>query len=814
MLKCDHCLLQFPERDAVYDEVNSVKKVFCCHGCQGVYLLINSEGLDEFYRRRREWTPGPVSSASVDLAAFTPNIRPLGSELETDIVLDGIRCASCVWLNERILMKTAGVTFARVNYATHRARIRWNPEKTGIQAILSRITSIGYTPKPFVATAFDEEQRKAQREMLLRFGTAGFLSMQLMLFSVALYAGYFQGMDVKIKNLFNIISLVLATPVMFYSGWPFLTGAIRGLRSFTFNMDFLIAAGAGSAYLYSIYEMTIGGEVYFDTAVMIITLILLGRYIESGAKRKASETIIRLLSLAPREARKLVARAEGGDADGKKILADRRMVSVSSIQRGDLIEVIPGEKIPLDGIVREGQSEIDEAMLTGESLPVAKRPGAEVFSGTVNLYGRFVYEVTRVGNDTVLASVIKAVEDAQTRRAPVQALADRMVSVFVPIVLFLSVFTAGYWIFRGGPVSVAVMNAVSVLVIACPCSLGLATPLAILIGTTYGASRGILMKGGDVIERAKNIDTVIFDKTGTITAGKPSLIDFHGIGRSDAEALRLAASLERFSEHSIGKAITSAEGSYAYEVVTAFSVLPGKGIRGFIAGKVAILGSREFVEREGIGRSMENGEVAFAASREAAGATVVYLAYDGDPAGIFAVSDPPRSEASEAVKTLKRRGIEIVMITGDAVATADAVAKTVGIERVQAKRSPVQKAEEIGKMRTGGKHCAMIGDGINDAPALVEAEVGIAIGRATDIALESADIVLMRSDLRLVPQALGLAKKTFSIIRQNLFWAFFYNAVAIPLAIAGVLHPIMAAAAMALSSLSVVGNSLRARVHR
>jgi P-type Cu2+ transporter len=813
MLKCDHCLLQFPERDAVYDEVNSVTKVFCCHGCQGVYLLINSEGLDDFYRRRREWTPGPASAAMFDLAAFTPNIRPMGSELETDIVLGGIRCASCVWLNERILMKTAGVTFARVNYATHRARIRWNPEKTGIQAILSRITSIGYTPKPFVATAFDEEQRNAQREMLLRFGTAGFLSMQLMLFSVALYAGYFQGMDEKIKNIFDIISLVLATPVIFYSGWPFLTGAVRGLRSFTFNMDFLIAAGAGSAYLYSIYQMSIGGEVYFDTAVMIITLILLGRYIESGAKRKASEAIMRLLSLAPREARKLAPRAEGSDEDGTTILTERRMVSVFSIQRGDLIEVIPGEKIPLDGIVREGQSEIDEAMLTGESLPVAKHPGAEVFSGTVNLYGRFVYEVTRVGNDTVLARIIKAVEDAQTRRAPVQALADRMVSVFVPVVLFLSVLTAGYWVFRGGPVSVAVMNAVSVLVIACPCALGLATPLAILIGTTYGASRGILMKGGDVIERAKNIDTVVFDKTGTITEGKPSLIDFHGIGRSDTEALRLAASLERFSEHSIGKAITAAEGSYAYEEVTAFSVLPGKGIRGFIAGKETLLGSRELVEREGIGRSMDNGEIAFAASREADGATVVYLTYDGKPAGTFAVSDPPRSEAAEAVKILKRRGFEIVMITGDAIATADAVAKTVGIERVQAKQSPVQKAEQVGKMRAGGKHCAMIGDGINDAPALVEAEVGIAMGRATDIALESADMVLMRSDLRLVPQALRLAKKTFSIIRQNLFWAFFYNAVAIPLAIAGVLHPIMAAAAMALSSLSVVGNSLRARVN-
>jgi P-type Cu2+ transporter len=812
MLKCDHCLLQFPEREAVNGEVNGVKKVFCCHGCQGVYLLINSEGLDDFYRRRKEWTPGPVFAASVDLTAFTPNIRPAGNEFETDIILNGIRCASCVWLNERILMKTAGVTFAQVNYATHRARIRWNPGITGIQTILTRITSIGYTPKPFIATTFDEEQRKTQRDMLIRFGTAGFLSMQLMAFSVALYAGYFQGMDAKIKNIFNVISLLLTTPVIFYSGWPFLTGAIRGLRNAAFNMDFLIAAGAGSAYLYSIYQMAVGGEVYFDTAVMIITLILLGRYIESGAKRRASETLMDLLSLAPGEARQLVPRAEGNDTSGGKLPAARRMVSVSSLRPGDLIEVVPGEKIPLDGIVQEGQSEIDEAMLNGESLPVAKCPGKEVFSGTVNLYGRIVYEVTRIGSNTVLARIIKAVEDAQTRRAPVQALADRVVSVFVPVVLCLGVLTAGYWILRGSPVPIAVMNAVSVLVIACPCALGLATPLAILIGTTYGASRGILMKGGDVIERAKNINTVVFDKTGTITEGKPSLVAFRGIGRTDSEALSIAASLERFSEHSIGKAITAAEGSYSYEEVTEFSALPGKGIRGLIGGKETLLGSKEFIEGEGIQRSMDNGAVAFAPSWEASGATVVYLAYGGEVAGIFAISDQPRSEAVDAMKILRRRGFSIVMITGDAIATAEAVAKSVGIETVQAKQSPVQKAEKIRKMRSAGKRCAMIGDGINDAPALVEAEVGIAMGRATDIALESADMVLMRSDLRLVPQALSLAKKTFSIIRQNLFWAFFYNAVAIPLAIAGVLHPMMAAGAMALSSLSVVGNSLRARV--
>lgn len=809
MLKCDHCLLEFPEREAVYDEIKDVKKVFCCHGCQGVYLLINSEGLDDFYQRRREWAPGPSSTAVVDVAAFTPNVRAAGVELETDIVLDGIRCASCVWLNEKILMKTKGVTFAQVNYATHRARIRWNPAEAGLQTILTRITSIGYTPKPFVASAFDEAQRRESRDLLIRFGTAGFLSMQLMIYTVALYAGYFQGMDAEVKRIFNVISLVLTTPALLYSGWPFLTGAVRGLRNSTFNMDFLIAAGAGSAYFYSIYQMAVGGEVYFDTSVMIITLILLGRFIEAGAKRRASEAIMRLISLAPREARKLFP-AEGS-AEGEAP-TERKMVAVESVRPGDFIEVLPGEKLPLDGVVTEGRSEVDEAMLTGESRPAAKQGGAEVFSGTVNLYGTFVFKVIRTGGDTVLARIIKAVEDAQSRRAPVQALADRVVALFVPAVLILSLATAGFWLFRGAPLSLAVMNAVSVLVIACPCALGLATPLAILIGTTFGASQGILIKGGDVIERTKNINTVVFDKTGTITEGKPTLVEYRGVGRPDAAALGLAASLERFSEHSIGKAVGAAEGTYAYEEVSSFSALPGKGVRGVINGREALIGSREFIEAEGIGRSLDASALAFAEAHEARGATVVYLSFGGELGGMFAVSDAPRREAAQAIAELKRRGHDVVMITGDAIATAEAVAKIVGLEQVHAKRSPLDKAEDIRAMRAGGHRSIMVGDGINDAPALVEAEVGIAMGRATDIALESADMVLMRSDLMLVPKAIRLAKKTFSIIKQNLFWAFFYNAVAIPLAVAGVLHPIMAAGAMALSSLTVVGNSLRARV--
>ena len=832
MPRCDHCLIEFPERDAVADEVRGARRVFCCHGCRGVYRMINDEGLDDFYLRRREWVPGPVSPVSVDPAAFAGSVRPAGNEAEIDLVLDGIRCASCVWLSEKVLLRTDGVTFARVNYATHRAQVRWDPQRTGLEAILRRVASIGYVPKPFIAGAQEDELRRSSRDLLLRFGTAAFLSMQLMIYSAALYAGYFQGIDTGLKDLFHWIALLLATPVVLYSGWPFLAGALRGIRHGSLSMDVLIAAGAGSAYLYSIAQIFARGEVYFDTAAMIITLILLGRLIEAGAKRRASAALLKLLSLAPAEARRLSAQGR---------LQERTMVPVASVRTGDRLEVLPGERVPLDGVVREGASEADESLLTGESLPVPKAPGARVFAGTVNLYGRFVFEVAGTGGDTVLSRIIRAVEDAQARRAPVQAVADRFVGFFVPLVLVASAATAAFWLLRGQDAAAAVMHAVSVLVIACPCALGLATPLAILVGTTSGAGRGILIKGGDVVERAKDIDTVVFDKTGTITEGRPSLTFARGVGMTNDEALRILASLELLSEHSIGRAIAAAAPASGLFEVRDFSAVPGKGIRGTIDGRSVFVGSREFVETDtetrrqvdaqgadretrgsGDGEKKDKGTrgpgdgadtegEATAAGLEAGGATVVYLSYEGKLAGIFGISDAPRPEAAEAVRMLEQQGLRTIMLTGDGQATADSVARAVGTGQVKARRTPVQKAADIRELRSAGRRCIMVGDGINDAPALVEAEIGIAMGRATDIALESADMVLMRSDLRLVPQALRLAKKTFLIIRQNLFWAFFYNIVAIPLAVAGVLHPIVAAGAMALSSLSVVVNSLRAR---
>ncbi len=816
MPACDHCMLEVSERDAVHDEINGQQKVFCCHGCNGIYRLIRSEGLEEFYAKRREWTPGPAEDRVVDVSAFLDNLRPMGNEIETDVILDGIRCASCVWLNEKILLRTKGVSYANVNYATHRAKIRWNPQTIGIDTILSRIRSIGYTPKPFLPKAWEDEQKQQARDLLVRFGTAAFFSMQLMLFSIALYAGYFQGIDEEIKLLFHAISFALTTPVVFYSGWPIIKGSFRGLRNFTFNMDVLIAAGALSAYGYSVYQTAMGGEVYFDTAAMIITLILLGRYIEAGAKRKASETIGRLMQLSPREARRLDMATDQPESDEQLHLAARRMAAVSSLRAGDLLEVVPGEKVPLDGIVVSGSSEADEAMLTGESKPSPKAKGAPVYGGTLNLYGSFVFRVTRTGKDTVLAQIIQAVEDAQSRRAPIQSVADRVVGWFVPAVLFIALATFLGWLYYGAPASRAIMNAVSVMVIACPCALGLATPLAILIGTSNGASRGILITGGDVIEKAASIDFLVLDKTGTITEGKPELSEAFGIGMPDQEALRIAASLERRSEHSLGRAIAdAARGLEPYEV-TEFSAIPGKGVRGMIQGKPALIGSSEFLEAEtgknAIESALNMGHRAKLRESEKTGLTIVYLCLKGAVRGVFVVSDKIRKESAETVLIIKKAGMGVAMVTGDNLSTAEAVARKIGIDSVKAQASPTEKAAEVRRIEDTGRRVLMAGDGINDAPALVAATIGVAMGRATDIALESADIVIMRPDLRLVADAVALAKKTFTVIRQNIFWAFFYNIVVIPLAILGVLHPVMAAGAMAFSSLTVVGNSLRARL--
>ena len=847
-LRCDHCLTELPAREAVTEAIDGATRVFCCGGCRGVYRLLADEGLSTYYASRRWDGPGaPVGEGAgvPDLAAFREGVRRRDGGDEVELHVAGIRCASCVWLIERLLLRTPGVLAARMNYATDRARVRWDPARADLAAVLSRIRAAGYEPRPWSDSAQAAARRAETRDLLVRLGTAAFLASQLMIYQAALYAGYFQGIDAATRKLMEWISLGLTLPIYFYSGAPFLRATWAGLRRGAPGMDALVAIGSGAALVTSVWQMLRGGEVYFDTAAMIPTLVLVGRYVEAAAKGRASEAVARLAALTPREARRL-ERTAGG--------ALRRSVPVGEVAVGDRLEIVPGERIPLDGEVEEGASEVDESLVTGEARPVAKAPGARVIGGTVNLHGALVVRVTRVGKETVLAGIVRAVEEAQAAKPRIQAVADRAVGVFVPVMLALAAGTFAWWRARGAPLDQAMMTAISVVVIACPCALGLATPIAVVVATGLASARGLLVRGGDVLERAARMTDVLLDKTGTATRGRPVLREVVALDAILGErgALALAAVVERQSEHHVGRAIVEAARGRGIELragVREFRAVPGKGVVARIhqeqvevevqvevqvevhdpqnpfvlsvapaqAGAeskhyhdhdLVLLGNRALLEEHGV--DLPAAVDALAREREARGETVAFLAVGGKIRAFLAVADVLRDEAPGAVRDLLAQGLSVAVVSGDGPGATGAAAGALGVAWI-AEATPQEKREEVERRQRAGQRVLFAGDGVNDAPALGQAEVGVAMGRGTDVTMESADVVLVRDDLRLLADLVRLSRRTLAAIRQNVFWAFFYNAVAIPLAMAGLLHPIVAAAAMAASSLFVVGNSLRLR---
>ena len=797
MALCAHCLLEVPDASATRETFDGKETIFCCPGCRAIHGLLRSEGLSGFYARRHGWTPGPPEGSRVPLDAFDGAVRASGRQADADLVISGIRCASCVWLIERYLGGRPGILSTRVNFATGKARVSWDPSKTGIGDVVLAIRALGYTPYPPESLPAGDALRRETSDLLLRFGTAAFLSMQVMLFTAGLYAGYFQGIDARYAHLFRWLCFLLSTPVVFYSGAPFFFGALRGARRGSFGMDALVFLGAFSAYGYSTASLFLGGDVYFDTATMILTLILLGRYIEAGARARAAEGISRLVRLAPVMARK--AAPDGGTTD----------VPVASLSAGDLVEVVPGERMPVDGNVVEGGSEADEALLSGESAPVPKTAGDPVVAGSLNGTGRLLVRVARTGADTVLSRIVQAVEEAQARKAPIQRLADRVVRGFVPSIVLVAAGTILLRLHGGIPPHSALMAGISVLVIACPCALGLATPLAVLVGTTSAQARGILVRGGDVLEQAARVRCVLFDKTGTLTLGRPRLTDVEGIGIGREDALRLAASLESSSEHAIGRAIAEAFPAARRLPVRGFRAHPGEGIEGEIDGVRYLLGRPELLERFGVD---VDGEASRAYAALSAARRTAFLLSDGSkPLAIFATEDALRPEAAKAVSLLRDSGTAVAMVTGDDPGVAARVAVETGIETVRSRVTPEGKREAVRRARERFGPVLVVGDGVNDAPALAEADVGVAMGRGTGLAIHSAGATLMTEDLLRIPAFLALSRATMRVIRQNLFWAFSYNLAAIPLAVAGKLHPIAAAAFMVGSSLLVVGNSLRLR---
>ncbi|KPI51101.1 ATPase [Clostridioides difficile] len=747
------------------------------------------------------------------------------SNKKIDMKIDGMTCAACAKAVERVVKKLDGVENISVNIATDKANIDYNPSKVKLSQIKAAIEKAGYKPIEEVRDKVDVDEDKLRKEKEMKSLFVKFIV--AIVFAVPLFYIAMGPMIIKpigpwplpeiinpMTNTLNyaLIQLILVIPVMI-AGYKFYINGFKALFSLSPNMDSLVAIGTLAAFLYSLYTtiQIANGQIqgmhhhqlYYESAGIIIALILLGKYLESKSKGKTSEAIKKLMGLQPKTAIVLV--------DGKEVETPIEEVGI-----GDIILVKPGTKIPVDGVVIEGYTSVDESMLTGESIPVEKNVGSKVTGASINKNGVIKFKAEKIGGDTALAQIIKLVEDAQGTKAPIAKLADTVSGYFVPIVIAIAVVASLLWFLVGGKDIIFVLTIfISVLVIACPCALGLATPTAIMVGTGKGAENGILIKGGEALESAHKVNTVIFDKTGTITEGKPKVTDIVLNNVEEEYLIKIASSAEKGSEHPLGEAIVryGEEENIKLEKVDDFKAIPGAGIQVIINKENILLGNKKLMNDNNI--LLEDLEEK---SNELAsqGKTPMYIAVDGKLAGIIAVADVVKESSKKAIEILHDMGIKVAMVTGDNVKTANAIASQVGIDMVLAEVLPEDKSKEVEKLQNQGNFVAMVGDGINDAPALAKANIGIAIGSGTDVAIESADIVLMKSDLMDVPTAIKLSHETIKNIKQNLFWAFGYNTIGIPVA-AGLLYifggpllnPMIAAAAMSLSSVSVVSNALR-----
>lgn len=765
----------------------------------------------------------PAIRESIKKAGY--DVAEQSKEKEIIIPIQGMTCAACANRIEKVVSRLDGVTSASVNFATEKLTAKYNPETVRISEIKQTIAKAGYKALEIeTKAAVDEDRIRKQKEiktLWTKFIISVvfcvpllYLAMGSMIWWLHFPIPYFlEPMQYPLN--FAVVLIVLTLPIVI-AGHKFYSVGFKAILSRSPNMDSLIAMGTSAAILYSLYstyrifmgDFKYVEDLYFETAGVIITLILLGKSLEAVSKGKTSEAIKKLMGLAPKTA--IVIQ------NGKEV-----ELPIDEVEVGDIILVKPGDKIPVDGIVQEGHTSIDESMLTGESIPIEKKEGDKVFAASINKNGSIKFQATRVGSDTALAQIIKLVEDAQGTKAPIAQMADIVSGYFVPIVFAIALLSSLIWLISGQSAVFSLTIFIAVLVIACPCALGLATPTAIMVGTGKGAEYGILIKGGAALESTHKVNTIVFDKTGTITEGKPEVTDILTSGDiTKQRLLQIAASAEKGSEHPLGEAIVRGAEKENLSIMglESFTALPGYGIEVSIEGKKVLLGNRKLMAERGISLSVLEEESDRLASE---GKTPMYIATDNKLDGIIAVADVVKDSSAKAIEKLHRMGIEVAMITGDNKRTAEAIAKQVGIDRVLAEVLPQDKSNEVKKLQAEGRKVAMVGDGINDAPALVQADIGMAIGSGTDVAIESADIVLMKSDLMDVPAAIQLSKSTIRNIKENLFWAFGYNILGIPVA-AGLLYafggpslnPIFAAAAMSLSSVSVLTNALRLKTFK
>ena len=789
-IPCTHCHLEFDKEVLICEVIGEEEKFFCCKGCQGVYHLLNEEGLEDFYDKVGSTKLEPAGEIAEDLSKYDHEgfakkyIKEVDGLCEISLIIEGIHCSACVWLNEKVLHKTDGIIEAEINYTNHKAKIVWDPSQLKLSNILLKIQSIGYNAYPYDASLQEQKANANRKDYYMRLLVGVFATMNIMWLAIAQYSGYFTGMRSDIKFIMQVAEFVLATPVLFYTGWIYFKGAYFGLKNRFINMDFLVATGASLAYVYSIYAMMTGeGESYFDSVVMIITFVFVGKYLEVLSRKKAVDTLDTITSSLPTQV--TVVRAD-----------EKVIVGVEEVEVGDIIEVRAGDKIVIDGVMISGDGSFDEASLTGESRPIYKQKDDLLTSGAISLDSVVRYRASKVYGDSRLSTIVSLLESSLTKKPRIEKLANEISGYFSLGILLTALATfVGWYLFKGG-FEHALIVAISVIVIACPCALGLATPIATLIGLSVGAKRGIVFKEASFLETMAKADVLLLDKTGTITQGKPEVVYHDRVKPYD---INLLYSLVKSSSHPISKGIASYlerhHDTLEILLLEDSKHLQAKGLRAFYEGKELKGGNRALFEEANLQINAEG--------------SLFIFAIDGEVVDIFALEDRIKADAKEALDEIAQRGVEIVMLTGDHEKIAQKIAQEVGIKAFKHSLYPEDKAAVVDDYHDKGKIVIMVGDGINDALALSKSDIAIAMGSGADISVEVSDVVLLDDSMQALALAHKLSKKTYTNIKQNLSISLLYNLITIPLAVMGYVIPLVAALSMSLSSLLVIANAVR-----
>jgi len=791
-ISCDHCKLLF-DKDVLIKDVSAKNPLFfCCKGCQGVYHLLQNEGLDSFYEKSAGTKLSPAIEISQDLEKFNSDgffkkyIDQKDGLCKVNLIIEGIHCSACIWLNEKVLYNTEGILEVDINYTNHKAKILWDPTVIKLSQIIQKIQSVGYNAYPYDAKAQEERANKARKDYYSRLLVGIFGSMNIMWLAIAHYAGYFTGIADDMKMVIIVAQFILATPVLFYTGWVYFKGAYYGLKNRFVNMDLLVVTGATSAYLFSIYSMITGyGEVYFDSVVMIITFVFVGKYLEVLSKKKAIDTLDSMTSSLPTEV--LIIK------DDEKIV-----VGVEEIQEGDIIEIKPGEKIVIDGEVLSGEGSVDESSLTGESKPIYKSVGSEIVSGAVNLDSVIRYKATKAFNNSTLSTIVTLLEESLGKKPKIEKLANQLSGYFSLIILILAVGTFIFWYMSGGTFEKALIVSISVIVIACPCALALATPVSTLIGLEAGVKKGLLFKEASFLETMAKSNVLLLDKTGTITEGKPTVLNATIYKEFDKNLLY---SLLKSSTHPVSKGvlrfIEQEQDELKEYSLSNSKNIEARGIEAEFNGKKLFGGNLQLLKDRGVELDYDSENSIFA------------FVVDGVLVSLYELKDRTKEDAKESIEYFQKIGFEVAMLTGDNEKVAYAIADEVGIKKVYHSLYPKDKADIVESYHDKNRVVIMVGDGINDSIALSKSDIAIAMGSGADVSVEVSDIILLDDKMSSLKEALILSRKTYKNIKQNLQMSLLYNLFTVPLAMAGYIIPLVAALSMSLSSLLVIANAVR-----